>query len=139
MAVRAEKAIGAAGIHRRDRDAPRSGTAAISRRRRPVCCAAAFSEKGPVGFFDLNLKARSVVYSPAWKRMLGYEDSEIPNTYEAWLGLLHPEDSAAAPDKAGASSGRGAPFAVDFRMKHSSGTGVDPVRRTPTGEHLGRA
>ena len=122
MAVRAEKAIGAAGgyivvIETPLESGPPSGadddqSAALQ----------LFAEKGPVGFFDLNLKARSVVYSPAWKRMLGYEDSELPNTYEAWLGLLHPEDSAAAPDKAGRKFKVGArPFAVDFRMKHKLG------------------
>ena len=73
--------------------------------------------------------------------MLGYEDSEIPNTYEAWLGLLHPEDSAAAPDKAGRKFKVGArPFAVRFPDEaQARALGVDPVRRTPAGEHLGRA
>ena len=81
-----------------------------------------FAEKGDVGFFDLNLKARRVVYSPAWKRMLGYADSELADTYEAWLNLLHPDDSAAAPDKAGRRFKVGArPFGVEFRMKHKLG------------------
>jgi PAS domain S-box-containing protein len=81
-----------------------------------------FAEKGDVGFFDLNLKARRVVYSPAWKRMLGYTDSELADTYEAWLSLIHPEDSAAAPDKAGRRFKVGArPFSVEFRMKHKQG------------------
>ena len=81
-----------------------------------------FAEKGPVGFFDLNLKAGRVLYSPAWKRMLGYADAELPDTYAAWIDLLHPEDSAAAPDKAGRRFKVGArPFAVDFRMRHKQG------------------
>jgi two-component system cell cycle sensor histidine kinase/response regulator CckA len=81
-----------------------------------------FAEKGDVGFFDLNLKARRVVYSPAWKKMLGYADSELADTYEAWLSLIHPEDSAAAPDKAGRKFKVGArPFGVEFRMKHKLG------------------
>ncbi len=81
-----------------------------------------FAERGDVGFFDLNLKARRVVYSPAWKRMLGYTDTELADTYEAWLNLLHPDDSAAAPDKAGRKFKVGArPFGVEFRMKHKLG------------------
>ncbi len=81
-----------------------------------------FAEKGSVGFFDLNLKAGRVMYSPAWKKMLGYADSELADTYEAWLGLLHPEDTSAAPDKAGRRFKVGArPFAVEFRMKHKMG------------------
>jgi two-component system, cell cycle sensor histidine kinase and response regulator CckA len=81
-----------------------------------------FAEKGSAGFFDLNLKTGRVVYSPAWKKMLGYADSELADTYEAWLGLLHPEDTSAAPDKAGRRFKVGArPFAVEFRMKHKMG------------------
>ena len=81
-----------------------------------------FAERGDVGFFDLNLKARRVIYSPAWKRMLGYTDAELADTYEAWLNLLHPDDSAAAPDKAGRKFKVGArPFGVEFRMKHKLG------------------
>jgi PAS domain S-box-containing protein len=81
-----------------------------------------FAEKGSVGFFDLNLKTGGVLYSPAWKRMLGYSETELPNTYAAWLGLLHPEDSAAAPDKAGRKLKVGVrPLSVEFRMKHKLG------------------
>ena len=54
--------------------------------------------------------------------MLGYTDAELPDTYDAWLGLLHPEDTAAAPDKAGRKLKVGArPFSVEFRMRHKAG------------------
>src|ERR1700685_1267444 len=123
MAVRAEKAMGAAGGDIVVIEQPLEGGSQSSAS--PEDQAAAlqlFAEKGAVGFFDLNLKARRVTYSPAWKRRLGYADSELADTYEAWLGLLHPEDSAAAPDKAGRKFHVGArPFSVDFRMKHKAG------------------
>jgi PAS domain S-box-containing protein len=81
-----------------------------------------FAEKSAVGFFDLSLKTGNVTYSPAWKRMLGYSDAELSNTYEVWLGLIHPEDSAAAPDKVGRKLKEGSrPFSVEFRMKHRLG------------------
>ena len=123
MAVRAEKAIGAAGGYIVVIETPlESGPPPAADTDDQSAALQLFAEKGPVGFFDLNLRARSVVYSPAWKRMLGYADSELPDTYEAWLGLLHPEDSAAAPDKAGRKFKVGArPFSVDFRMKHKLG------------------
>jgi PAS domain S-box-containing protein len=123
MVVRAEKAIGAAGGY----------IVVIEGLLEPASAAPSFpddqaealqlfAEKGDVGFFDLNLKARRVVYSPAWKRMLGYSDAELADTYEAWLSLIHPEDSAAAPDKAGRRFKVGArPFGVEFRMKHKLG------------------
>jgi two-component system cell cycle sensor histidine kinase/response regulator CckA len=123
MAVRAERAMGAAGGYIVVIETPlESVPAAPATNDDQAAALQLFAEKGPVGFFDLNLKARKVLYSPAWKRMLGYADSELPDTYEAWLGLLHPEDSAAAPDKAGRKFKVGArPFAVDFRMKHRLG------------------
>jgi two-component system, cell cycle sensor histidine kinase and response regulator CckA len=123
MAVRAEKAMGAAGGYIVVVETPlENGPAQSASADEQAAALQLFAEKGPVGFFDLNLKARRVLYSPAWKRMLGYADSELADTYEAWLGLLHPEDSAAAPDKAGRKLKVGArPFSVEFRMKHKLG------------------
>ena len=123
MAVRAEKAMGAGGGYIVVIEAPLESAPAVPESGDDQSAALQlFAEKGPVGFFDLNLKDRKVVYSPAWKRMLGYEDSELADTYEAWIGLLHPEDSAAAPDKAGRKLKVGMrPFNVEFRMRHKLG------------------
>jgi two-component system, cell cycle sensor histidine kinase and response regulator CckA len=76
------------------------------------------------GFFDLNLAAGRSFFSPAWKKLLGYSASELPDTIETWHQLIHPDDSAAAPDKLGKKAGPvGAPrsFNVEFRMKHQHG------------------
>jgi PAS domain S-box-containing protein len=123
MAVRAERSVGAGGSYIVAIEPPLgSSTAPAAAADEQVQALQLFAEKGTVGFFDLNLKARRVLYSPAWKRMLGYSDSELADTYDAWLGLLHPEDSAAAPDKAGRKLKVGTrPFAVEFRMKHKLG------------------
>ena len=123
MAVRAEKALGFAGGYIVVVEAPlENNPVSLSLADEQAASLQLFAEKGPVGFFDLNLKARKVVYSPAWKRMLGYGDAELADTYEAWISLLHPEDSAAAPDKAGRKLKVGTrPFSVDFRMRHKQG------------------
>src|SRR5262249_4536634 len=74
------------------------------------------------GFFDLQLKAGAVHFSPAWKKLVGYADAELPNTLETWRKLIHPDDSGAAPDKAGKKVTPGPrPFNVEFRMKHRLG------------------
>jgi PAS domain S-box-containing protein len=79
-------------------------------------------ERGPLGFFDLNFLRNEVYYSPTWKRMLGYADTALANTYETWLALIHPDDSGAAPDRQGRGGGTGArPFSLEFRMKHARG------------------
>lgn len=84
---------------------------------------ALLADRSALGFFDLNFVRNETYLSPAWKRMLGYTDTSLPNSYESWLALIHPDDSAAAPDKL---SGRAAPsgsrpFSVEYRMKHARG------------------
>ncbi|MBC7485726.1 MAG: PAS domain-containing protein [Cytophagaceae bacterium] len=44
------------------------------------------------GVWDWNMITNEVFYSNQWKSIIGYEDHEIPNTYEAWSSLVHPED-----------------------------------------------
>ena len=67
-------------------------------------------------------RSNLVHYSPAWKKLLGYVDAELPNTYETWLQALHPDDTAAAPDKLRKKRSPGpAAFSVEFRMKHRRG------------------
>ena len=75
-----------------------------------------------LGFFDLNPLNGTAQYSAAWKRILGYVEAELANTYSTWLDLIHPEDSAAAPDQIGRRATAGAqPFDVEFRMRHQRG------------------
>ena len=44
------------------------------------------------GVWDWNMITNEVYYSQKWKSLIGYEDHEIPNTYEAWSSRVHPED-----------------------------------------------
>ena len=79
-------------------------------------------ERSPVGVFDLNFKAGTFYYSPAWKRQLGYADSELGGTFETWRNLLHPEDSAAAPDRVSTKRFRGMrSFSAEYRLRHKKG------------------
>ena len=45
-----------------------------------------------VGLWDWNLVTNEVYLSPRWKEMLGFTDTEIPNSYDAWRERVHPED-----------------------------------------------
>ncbi len=83
---------------------------------------AQLNDRSPLGFFDLNFLKQEVYYSPTWKRLLGYTEAALPNTYETWLTLIHPDDSAAAPDRQGRGGATGSrQFSLEFRMKHASG------------------
>jgi diguanylate cyclase (GGDEF)-like protein/PAS domain S-box-containing protein len=46
------------------------------------------------GLWDWNLTTNAVYWSPRWKAMLGYEESEISATPQEWLTRVHPEDRA---------------------------------------------
>jgi PAS domain S-box-containing protein len=127
--VRLEKALAGAGGYFAFVEAPSPTRATAS----PFAAAspssgglALLAEKGAAGFFDLNFKEDRIHYTPAWKKLLGYVDAELPNTYDTWLKLIHPDDSGAAPDKLGkkAAAAGTRPFNVEFRMKHRLGHDV---------------
>jgi diguanylate cyclase (GGDEF)-like protein/PAS domain S-box-containing protein len=44
------------------------------------------------GIWDLNLKTSEVYFSPRWKSMLGYGETEIGNTLDEWFDRVHPDD-----------------------------------------------
>src|ERR1700680_3611412 len=44
------------------------------------------------GLWDWNVLDNVVYFSPRWKMMLGYQESEIGNSPEEWLGRIHVAD-----------------------------------------------
>lgn len=44
------------------------------------------------GFWDWNMENDSIYYSTTWKSMLGYEQDEIEDTFEAWQELWHKDE-----------------------------------------------
>jgi PAS domain S-box-containing protein len=44
------------------------------------------------GIWDWNVLSDEVYFSPQWKRMIGFEDDEIPNILEEWKKRVHPKD-----------------------------------------------
>ena len=50
------------------------------------------------GIWDLNLITNEVYYSPRWKEMLGYSDSELENKVITWENLVHSDDRDAVWD-----------------------------------------
>jgi two-component system sensor histidine kinase UhpB len=57
------------------------------------------------------------------KRALGYADDEIPNTVQAWVALVHPDDAARVWDAARSHLvGRAPHYAVEHRMLHRDGS-----------------
>lgn len=44
------------------------------------------------GISDYDILANELYLSAQWKEMLGYRDSEMDNSLEQWMQLVHPED-----------------------------------------------
>ncbi|MBZ9687057.1 PAS domain S-box protein [Clostridium estertheticum] len=48
------------------------------------------------GVWDWNARTNEMIYSKGWKKMLGYEESDIQNLFSEWDKLLHPDDKESA-------------------------------------------
>ena len=44
------------------------------------------------GLWDWDLRTNKVYFSPRWKNMLGYSDTEIGDQPSEWLNRIHPDD-----------------------------------------------
>ena len=75
------------------------------------------------GLWDWNLATGKIYYSPRWKLMLGYEESEIGESSEEWMKRVHPEDRPKL-DTALESHRQGASphFECQHRMLSKHGT-----------------
>ncbi len=80
------------------------------------------SQHAGAGFFELDFTTGRVNYSPGWKKILGYYGDELPDTLDTWRELIHPDDSAAAPDRLGRKLTVGVrAINLEFRMRHRLG------------------
>lgn len=46
------------------------------------------------GVWDCNLEDGSIFFSRRWKEMIGYQESEISDTFSEWEDRIHPDDRA---------------------------------------------
>jgi diguanylate cyclase (GGDEF)-like protein/PAS domain S-box-containing protein len=75
------------------------------------------------GVWDWNLVTDEVYWSPRWKAMLGYDESEIPSTSAAWLSRVHDDDLARVGNALETHLARDAGlFESEHRLRHKSGT-----------------
>ncbi len=74
------------------------------------------------GLWDWNLKTNRIYYSPRWKAMLGYQDSEICALADEWLGRIHSEDLAKVRLALAAHvQGYSKHFECEYRILHKDG------------------
>lgn len=78
------------------------------------------------GLFDWDIATNDVYYSPRWKAILGYEESELPNSFSVWENLTNKEDVKHTWTILNRLiKGEINRFDTEFRMKHKDGHWVD--------------
>lgn len=82
------------------------------------------------GLYDWNLETNDIYYSPGWKKMLGYEDHELPNDLTMWEKSTEKEDVKKSWEmQQKLISGQIDRFVLEFKMKHKKGHWVDILSR----------
>lgn len=74
------------------------------------------------GIWDWDLRTNEVYFSARWKSMLGYAETEVPNTFAGWRALLHPEDLGRAMHTLQRYfDGATATYELEHRLRHKDG------------------
>lgn len=82
------------------------------------------------GLYDWNLITNEIYYSPSWKKMLGYEESELANDLSVWEQLTHTQDLDEAWKMQNELINKKRDrFEMEFKMKHKDGHWVDILSR----------
>ena len=74
------------------------------------------------GYWHIDLKQNQMHFSRQWKRMLGFEEHELQDSFEAFENLLHPDDKEVVLRvldpylKIGVGS-----YECEYRIRHKNG------------------
>jgi diguanylate cyclase (GGDEF)-like protein/PAS domain S-box-containing protein len=75
------------------------------------------------GLWDWDLRSNQIYFSPRWKAMLGYEESEVGNSPDEWFRRVHPEDLEQVNlDISAHLEGLNPHFGSEHRVQHKDGT-----------------
>ena len=88
------------------------------------------------GLWECNLKNREAIFSPRWKSMLGYGDSEIAGDFEEWRKRIHPDDQVQSMNKLQEHlEGRTASFETEHRLLAKDGKWIWVLTRAAAIRH----
>lgn len=75
------------------------------------------------GIWDWDMIENRVVFSERWKSMLGYEDSEVENSFDGWKNLWHPDDARYIESSiSDYREGKSSKYEIIYRCRHKNGT-----------------
>src|SRR5438105_2349013 len=74
------------------------------------------------GLWDWNLVTSAMYFSPRWKAMLGFRESEIEDRLEEWIGRIHDADRERVKEEIAAHQRGLTPhFESEHRLLHKDG------------------
>jgi diguanylate cyclase (GGDEF)-like protein/PAS domain S-box-containing protein len=74
------------------------------------------------GLWDWNLVTSAIYFSPRWKAMLGFLESEIEDRLEEWIGRIHDADRERVKEEIAAhQKGLTPHFESEHRLLHKDG------------------
>lgn len=73
------------------------------------------------GIWDWDIRTNTVFYSRRFKGLLEYQDDEFPNTLDAFLSHLHPDDQESTWTAVRQHLDNDAPYQVEYRIRTKSG------------------
>jgi PAS domain S-box-containing protein len=76
---------------------------------------------GKFGVWEWDIPNNQLMVYNNWINRLGYEENEVSNTFDYWLGLIHGDDIPAVSEKL-EKAFEGEEYECEFRMKQKDGT-----------------
>ncbi|MDM8545281.1 response regulator [Candidatus Venteria ishoeyi] len=74
------------------------------------------------GVYDWNIETNIVIFSPHWKALCGYADTEIDNHANEWFERIHPDDLHQVMSDVKSHLDKNTPFYNNIhRLKHKEG------------------
>ncbi|MBV8660031.1 MAG: EAL domain-containing protein [Burkholderiales bacterium] len=76
------------------------------------------------GLWDWNIREDTIYFSPRWKHMLGFAETDLTDAMpESWLSMAHPDESDALRAKLLQHLRRETPhFEAEHRLRHKDGS-----------------
>ena len=74
------------------------------------------------GWWDWNMATGEVIWSSQFPQLLGFEDGELPTSFQAWQNLVHPDDLPRLMDLLQLYlQDSSFPYVFDYRVRTKSG------------------
>lgn len=75
------------------------------------------------GIWDWDLENNCIYYSPRWKNLLGFNESEVNDEPDEWFDRIHPDDMPSVKSSIEAHlTGLSSHIETEFRMQHKNGS-----------------